>query len=183
MTTQEELIRNVLIEIGENPNREGLKDTPKRVVKSWKEIYSGYNEDPDKILSTAFSEDLMNYDQMIFCNDIGFWSVCEHHMLPFFGQAHVAYIPNKKVVGISKIVRLVECFSKRLQIQERLTTQIAQTLFEKTGALGVGVVIKAQHLCMKCRGVKNPTSYMQTSKLIGEFEKPEVRAEFLSMIK
>lgn len=175
------IIKDMLKSIGEDVGREGLLDTPKRVVKSWSTLFGGYHQDPKTILGTVFDSD--NYDQMIVLRDIEMFSTCEHHMLPFFGKAHVAYIPNGKVVGLSKLARLVECFSRRLQIQERLTQQIADAIMDHTGAKGCGVVLEAKHFCMVARGVSKQNSVMMTSALRGDFHTdPTMRAEFLSMV-
>jgi GTP cyclohydrolase I len=170
--------------IGENPQREGLIETPERMIRAWDEMYSGYNEDPKVILSKSFESH--DYDQMIVLKNHSFYSTCEHHLLPFYGTASVAYIPsseNKLVVGISKLARLINCFARRLQIQERLTNQIAMSIMEIIEPLGVGVYIEAQHLCMKVRGVKSEDSVMCTSALKGRFLQTEVRQEFMNIIK
>lgn len=164
--------------LGEDPLREGLKDTPARVIKSLKEMTGGYLQDPAQILARTFKEP---YDQMVVVRDIDFWSLCEHHMLPFHGTVTVAYLPNGKVVGLSKIPRLVHCFAKRLQVQERLTQEIANAMNEHLDPLGVGVAIRASHLCMTMRGIKSP-SEMVTSCLLGAFRKnAEARSEFLAL--
>lgn len=172
----------ILGALGENIEREGLLDTPWRVVKSWETLFGGYDMSPDKILDCRFSNE--KYDQMIVLRDIEMFSTCEHHMLPFYGKAHIAYIPNGHVVGLSKLARLVECFSRRLQIQERLTQEIAEALAEHTKALGVGVVIEAKHMCMVARGVNKQNSVMVTSHLTGNFrDEPSVREEFMRLVK
>lgn len=176
----EDAVRTLLEFVGENPDREGLKDTPKRVRKALTEMTEGYKESPGEILSTTFDGD--GYDQMVVVDNIKFYSMCEHHMLPFVGTAHVGYIPKSRVVGLSKIPRLVHCFSKRLQIQERLTTQIAETLNNTLEAQGVGVYIEAHHMCVSCRGVKQQGSSMKTSCLLGVFKDQEVRSEFFSLV-
>lgn len=163
--------------IGEDPLREGLIETPKRVIKALKEMTSGYREDPRQILSKAFTE---AYDEMIVLKGIEFWSLCEHHILPFHGHAHIGYIPNGKIIGISKLARLVHCFSRRLQVQERLTQEIANTLMDTLKPHGVGVVMNASHLCMACRGVRTP-SEMVTSCLLGYF-RDRSRSEFLKFL-
>lgn len=173
----EKTVREMLSHIGEDPDREGLLKTPERVVRSWEKLYGGYKQDPAKILEVSFSE-TENYDQMILMTDIEFYSTCEHHMLPFFGKAHVAYIPKKKVVGASKLVRLVECFARRLQIQERLTGQIANAMQEHLDPRGSGVVIVAQHFCMTARGVERQEVLMKTSALRGAFMDQHVKEEF-----
>ncbi|MEW5951360.1 MAG: GTP cyclohydrolase I FolE [Elusimicrobiota bacterium] len=178
----EKEIKSILYKIGENPNREGLIKTPQRVAKAYGEIMSGYNADMDKIFNGAFFK--VNYKEMVIVKDIDFYSVCEHHMLPFMGKVHVAYMPKGLIVGLSKIPRIVEVFSKRLQIQERLTVQIADLLYKKLKPKGVGVIIEARHLCMTMRGVKNQTSTAVTSSMLGCFEKdPKIRSEFLSHIR
>jgi GTP cyclohydrolase I len=177
-----ELIEQMLREIGEDPNREGLKRTPERVEKALQFFTKGYAEDPQELLNNAlFVED---YDEMVIVKNIDLFSLCEHHMLPFFGKCHVAYIPRKKIVGLSKIVRLVEMFSRRLQVQERLTSQIAETIHETLNPYGVGVVIEAQHLCMMMRGVEKQNSVALTSSMLGTFRtQQETRMEFMELIK
>jgi GTP cyclohydrolase IA len=175
------LVRQVLMMIGEDPKRHGLLDTPKRVVKSWREIYGGYRLDPKKILTRRFEKG--TYDQMILVRGIEFFSTCEHHMLPFFGRAHVAYIPDKHVVGLSKVARLVDCFARRLQIQERLTREIAEAMHTNLDAKGVGVMVEAKHFCMVCRGVQKQNSEMVTSALLGTFRDQTVREEFFALIR
>ncbi|GAB4032975.1 MAG: GTP cyclohydrolase I FolE [Elusimicrobiota bacterium] len=178
----EKEIESILRKIGEDPSREGLKKTPYRVAKAYEEIMSGYKADVDKIFNRAFFK--VNYKEMVIVKDIDFYSMCEHHMLPFMGKVHVAYIPNGLIVGLSKIPRIVEVFSRRLQIQERLTVEIADILYKKLRPKGVGVIIEARHLCMTMRGIKNQTSTAVTSSMLGCFEKdPKVRNEFLSLIK
>jgi GTP cyclohydrolase IA len=175
-------VQHILRMIGENPEREGLLDTPARVVKSWNELYSGYKMDPKKILSRTF--DRGTYDQMIVLSDIDFFSTCEHHMLPFFGVAHVAYIPGKRVVGLSKLARLVECFARRLQIQERMTEQIAVAINDHLKPRGVAVVVKGKHSCMISRGVNKNRGVMTTSSIRGLFKTdPKSRAEFMEHVK
>lgn len=174
-------ILEILIALGENPYREGLLDTPKRVVKSWRELYKGYNEDPREILSTVFEDGYC--EEMVILKDVQFQSMCEHHMLPFIGTAHMAYIPNGRVVGLSKLARLVDCFARRLQIQEKMTMQIAQSLQEHLNPLGVAVIIKAHHQCMSCRGVRKSGATMMTSSMLGDFKtQSELRGQFLQMI-
>ncbi len=173
------LIRDIIATIGDDPYREGLIDTPNRVVKSWGEIYRGYKMDPGEILKTTFSDE--GYDQMVILRDIEMFSTCEHHMLPFIGKAHVAYIPRNRVVGLSKLARLVECFARRLQIQERLTLEIAHAIADHLSPKGVGVIIEAKHVCMLARGVNKQNSVMTTSHLLGVFREPEVRAEFMRL--
>jgi GTP cyclohydrolase I len=175
-------IRQVLLPIGEDPDREGLRETPDRVVRSWKEIFAGYGENPALILSTTF-EEVNGYDEMILLRDIPFHSTCEHHMLPFHGHAHVAYLPNDRVVGLSKLARLVDCYARRLQIQERMTRDIATAIMTHLQPQGCGVVLEAVHGCMVCRGVKKEGARMITSTLEGEFKTPATRAEFMSLIR
>ena len=178
----EKHIYDLLREIGEDPEREGLKKTPGRVARAMAEITAGYHMDIDKILNGAFFK--ADYKEMVIVRDISFFSLCEHHMLPFFGKAHIAYIPDGRIIGLSKIPRLVEAFAKRLQVQERLTVQIADTVFKKLRPKGVGVVLEAQHLCMTMRGVRNASSFATTSSMLGVFQKDNrVREEFLNLIK
>jgi len=174
-------VREILKEIGEDPNREGLKDTPGRVQRLYKEITSGYHEDPKDIINGAIYN--MDYDEMVIIKDIEYYSLCEHHMLPFFGKAQVAYIPKKKVIGLSKIPRIVEVFARRLQVQERMTVQIANFLNETLKPKGVAVVVNGYHLCMAMRGVRKSDANMLTSSMLGAFRNDErTRAEFLSLI-
>jgi GTP cyclohydrolase IA len=179
--SMKEAVRTILQHIGENPDREGLQDTPKRVEAAWSELTAGYQQRPEEILSTTFEGE--DYDEMVVVKNIEFHSMCEHHMMPFIGKAHVAYLPEDRVVGLSKIPRLVHCFARRLQIQERLTGEISSTLHSILKTKGVGVVIEASHLCLSCRGIKQQGSTMITSSLLGVFRKPEVRAEFLSLVR
>jgi len=177
----EKLTKHLLDEIGEDSDREGLIKTPKRVAKSWKFLTQGYKIEVDNIINGAiFHED---YDEMVTINNIDFYSICEHHLIPFFGKVHVAYIPNGKVVGLSKIPRIVEMFARRLQLQERMTQQIANTLSEVLSPRGVAVVIEAQHMCMQMRGVEKQNSHATTSSMTGLFrEDPRTRKEFLDII-
>ncbi len=176
------VIQAVLLIIGDDPTREGLLDTPKRVVKSWKELYGGYKLKPEDVLGTTFEAG--KYDEMVILKDIELYSTCEHHMIPFFGRAHIAYIPTDRVVGLSKLARLVEVFARRLQIQEKLTDQIAETLEKVLKPRGVAVVIEAKHMCMCARGVSKQNSSMITSSLRGLLkEDPKARGEFMSMIR
>ena len=176
------LMRRILRLIGENPERDGLRHTPERFEKALRFLTSGYHQDPEKLLNGAMFS--VCYDQMVLVKDIEFYSLCEHHMLPFFGKCHVAYIPEKKVVGLSKIPRLVNMFARRLQIQERLTNQIANAIQQKITPLGVGVVVEARHLCMVMRGVEKESSHTVTSAMLGSFkENPKTREEFLSLIR
>jgi GTP cyclohydrolase IA len=180
--TYEDLVREMLVRLGEDPQREGLAQTPKRVQKAFEFLTRGYNEDPEVLLKNALFT--VNYDEMVIVKDVEVFSLCEHHMLPFFGKVHVAYIPNGKVIGLSKIPRLIELFSRRLQIQERLTTQIAETIQKVIQPQGVGVVIEARHLCMMMRGVEKQHSAAVTSSMLGCFrEEQETRTEFLSLIR
>ena len=175
------LIKELLEEIGEDPTREGLRDTPKRVARSFSKLYEGYEADPGKLI-TAFDNE--GYNEMLIAKDIDFYSMCEHHMLPFFGKAYVGYIPNDKIIGLSKMPRIVEMYSRRLQNQERLTKQIADTLNELLGPKGVGVVLKAEHLCMKARGVEKQNCEIITSSFTGLFIKDDrTRSEFLNLIR
>ncbi len=177
----QELIRRLLSELGEDPDREGLVDTPKRVETSLKFLTSGYEADVDKVLNNALFT--VDYSEMVIVKDIDFFSMCEHHLLPFFGKCHVAYIPNTRVIGLSKIPRLVDVFSRRLQVQERLTNQVAQTIDEKINPLGVAVVMEATHLCMAMRGVEKQRSYAVTSAMLGAFRNSSrTRMEFLELL-
>jgi GTP cyclohydrolase I len=178
----EEQIRQLLRALGEDPDREGLQKTPQRVAEALSFLTRGYQMDPGKVINDAlFTED---YEEMIVQKDIDFYSLCEHHLLPFFGKAHVAYIPHHKIVGISKLARLVDVFARRLQVQERLTNQIATTVMDKLDALGVAVVIEAEHLCMRMRGVEKQNSYVITSSLLGAFRtRVETRNEFMNLIR
>jgi GTP cyclohydrolase I len=176
----EENIVRILEFIGEDPKREGLQDTPQRVVRSWKELFGGYGQDAAAVLVRDFEAE--NYDEMILCRNIDFYSTCEHHMQPFFGTAHVGYVPKRRIIGLSKLARLVEMFARRLQIQERLTQQIANALEEHLQPRGVAVLIEAKHFCMMCRGVRKQNSEMTTSSLTGVFRSAEPRAEFLALV-
>ena len=176
------LIMQLLAELGEDPTREGLLNTPKRVEKALKFLTSGYDMDVDEVLNDALFT--VDYSEMVIVKDIDFYSLCEHHLLPFFGKCHVAYIPRTKVIGLSKIPRLVEVFARRLQIQERLTSQIAETIREKIGPLGVAVVVEATHLCMSMRGVEKQNSFAITSSMLGAFrDSARTRMEFLELLK
>jgi GTP cyclohydrolase IA len=178
----EELARELLVRLGEDPTREGLVRTPDRMRRTYEFLTKGYQEDPEGLLTKALFT--VTYDEMVIVKDIEMFSLCEHHMLPFFGKVHVAYIPNGKVIGLSKIPRLIEIFSRRLQIQERLTTQIAETIQKAIQPQGVGVVIEARHLCMMMRGVEKQHSAAVTSSMLGCFrETQETRTEFLSLIR
>jgi len=177
----EKITRNLIETIGEDPSREGLLKTPKRVAKSWEYFSEGYRTDLDNIINEAiFHEDC---SEMVVVRDIEFFSMCEHHMIPFFGRAHVGYLPKGKLIGLSKIPRIVDMFSRRLQLQERLTSQVANTLEEVLKPIGVAVVMEGRHLCMQMRGVEKQNSYASTSAMLGQFRKSaETRAEFLSII-
>ena len=185
----EESIKKILLEIeddaaldGNGELREGLRNTPKRVVESWSELYSGYNKDPKEILDATFNGE--GYDGIVLLKDIEFYSTCEHHMLSFTGKAHVAYIPTERIVGISKLARIVEVFSRRLQNQERITTQVADALEEYLKPLGAAIIIEAKHECMGCRGVKKGHATMTTSAMRGVFfDKAEARSELMDLIK
>ena len=177
----EEAVKTILTLIGENPKREGLIQTPRRVAKAWEYLTSGHKQDVKKILNGAVFKE--KYDEMVIVKDIDFFSMCEHHLLPFYGKAHIAYIPTGKIVGLSKIPRLVEVFSRRLQVQERMTQQIADTLFKTLEPDGVAVVIEARHLCMMMRGVEKQNSVATTSAMLGSFRDDErTRNEFLKLI-
>jgi GTP cyclohydrolase I len=176
-----QIISRLLSALGEDPNREGLKKTPERVARMYEELLSGYQSSPDALLNGAlFTSD---YSEMVILKDIDYYSLCEHHLLPFFGTAHIAYIPKGKIIGLSKLARIVELFSRRLQVQERMTMEIAQFLSEKIQPLGVGVVVSGTHLCMMMRGVKKSNAKMITSAMLGVFrEDPRTRSEFLNLI-
>ena len=177
----EDLVREQLVRLGENPEREGLIATPERVRKALEFLTKGYQEDPEALLKGALFT--VNYDEMVIVKDIEMFSLCEHHMLPFFGKVHIAYIPKGKVLGLSKLPRLVEVFARRLQVQERLTTQIAETIQKVIEPQGVGVVIEARHLCMMMRGVEKQHSATVTSSMIGAFRAQQTRQEFLALIR
>ena len=177
----EGLVAQMLSALGEDPKREGLRQTPQRVAKAYEFLTEGYRQDVKRILNGAIFNE--RYSEMVIVKEIDFFSLCEHHMLPFFGRAHVAYIPNGKIVGLSKIPRIVEVFSRRLQVQERLTQQIAQTLFDALNPDGVGVVLEARHMCMMMRGVEKQNSVATTSAMLGTFrDDVKTRAEFLNLI-
>jgi GTP cyclohydrolase I len=176
-----ELVREMIVELGEDPGRDGLQRTPQRVAQAFADLTQGYRMDPKEILNEALFD--VTYDEMVIVKDIEMFSLCEHHLLPFFGKVHVAYIPRRKVVGLSKIARLVEMFARRLQVQERLTNQIAETLQEAVDPVGVGVVIEARHLCMMMRGIEKQHSSAVTSAMLGAFrENVQTREEFLSLV-
>ena len=177
----ENLTKQLIEEIGEDPSREGLLKTPSRVSKAWSFFSGGYNQDLDKIINNAvFNEDATD---MVVIRDVEFFSLCEHHLIPFFGRAHVAYLPNGKVIGLSKIPRIIDMFSRRLQVQERLTRQIAETVKEILDPIGVAVIMEGQHMCMQMRGVEKQNSLTTTSSMLGKFrESDRTRSEFLSII-
>lgn len=178
-TITEAAAKQLLRHIGEDPTRDGLRDTPARVVRALEEMTRGYTDDPGAILSTTFD---VRCDEMIVVRDVAFYSLCEHHLLPFFGRVHLGYVPSDRVVGLSKLARLVDCFARRLQVQERLTNEIADAMVEHIGARGAGVIVCARHLCMGARGVQKPDAEMQTSALRGVFrEDAAARAEFLRL--
>ncbi len=175
-------VAHILDSVGEDIEREGLRNTPDRVARMYDEILLGYTVDPVKLLNNALFD--VEYNEMVVVGDIDFWSMCEHHMLPIFGQAHVAYLPDRKVVGLSKIPRVVDAFARRLQIQERMTRQIAELLDDLLDPLGVGVVVQATHLCVAMRGAKKATAHMRTTALLGSFlESEKTRNEFLDSIE
>ncbi|MBM3262795.1 MAG: GTP cyclohydrolase I FolE [candidate division Zixibacteria bacterium] len=179
----EELVRSILHEIGEDSDREGLLKTPGRVARSMRFLTKGYEEDVGAVINDAIFEG-ENYDEMVLVKDIEFYSLCEHHLLPFFGQCHIAYLPDRKIVGLSKIARIVEVFARRLQVQERLTTQIAHTLDHHLKPKGVAVVMEGEHLCMMMRGVEKQHSKMSTSAMLGMFREDRgTRMEFLELIR
>lgn len=178
----EKIIRGLLEKLGEDPDREGLLRTPARVKESLEFLTEGYRQDPKKLIQNSVYSD--KHEEMVLIRDIPIYSLCEHHLLPFFGKAHVGYIPNEKIVGISKIARMVDLFARRLQVQERLTNQIADTLMETLKPKGVAVIIDAQHLCMQMRGVQKSGTSVVTSAMLGAFRRrPETRAEFMNLIK
>ena len=180
--TLEDAVRSILRGVGEDSSREGLVRTPRRVAESLRYLTHGYTQDVDKVLNEALFS--VCYDEMVIVKDIEIFSLCEHHLLPFFGRCHVAYIPDTKVIGLSKVPRLVDVFARRLQVQERLTTQIAETIMDKIKPLGVGVVIEAQHLCMIMRGVEKQNSVAVTSAMLGVFrDSQQTREEFLSLVR
>ena len=173
-------VREILLGLGEDPAREGLQNTPRRVANMYAELFSGMSDDPKKYVDQAFTE---NYDELVLLKDIPFYSMCEHHLMPFIGQAHVGYVPDGKIIGVSKLARIVECFARRPQVQERLTNQIAEFIMMSVKAKGVAVVIKATHTCMTIRGVKKPGSIMVTSSMLGLFRKDaRSRSEVMELI-
>jgi GTP cyclohydrolase IA len=178
----QDLVRQLIEALGEDPTREGLVDTPKRVSKALEFLTSGYQANIDEVINNALFT--VDYSEMVIVKDVDFYSLCEHHLLPFFGKCHIAYIPSNKVIGLSKIPRLVDVFSRRLQVQERLTNQIADTIRDKVAPLGVAVVVEATHLCMSMRGVQKQNSFAVTSAMLGAFRNnARTRMEFLELIK
>ena len=178
----EDLIREVLVRLDEDPDREGLQKTPYRVARAYEFLTKGYKQDIETVMNNAIFEE--KYSEMVIVKDIDFFSLCEHHLLPFFGKVHIAYIPDGKIVGLSKMPRVVEVFARRFQVQERMTQQIADTLYEYLSPRGVGVVISAQHLCMMMRGVEKQNSTATTSAMLGEFrDDVKTRDEFLNLIR
>jgi GTP cyclohydrolase I len=178
----QDLIKKLITELGEDPEREGLQQTPRRVEAAFRFLTGGYRADVDKVLNNALFT--VDYSEMVIVKDVDFYSLCEHHLLPFFGKCHVAYIPNGKVIGLSKVPRLVDVFARRLQVQERMTSQIAETISEKIKPLGVAVVIEATHLCMAMRGVEKQNSVAVTSSMLGVFrDSTRTRTEFLELIR
>ena len=177
-----EITKSLLSEIGEDPTRAGLINTPERVAKAWDFFSQGYRANVEEIVNGAIFEE--DCSEMVIVRDIEFFSMCEHHMIPFFGRCHVGYLPNKKIIGLSKIPRIVDAFSQRLQVQERLTSQIAETLMDILDPIGVGVVMEGRHLCMQMRGVEKQNSFATTSAMLGQFrDSAETRSEFLSIIR
>ena len=177
----EVLIRNLLVNVGEDPTREGLLKTPERVAKMYEFLTKGYDEDIQKVINGAIFRE--KYSEMVIVRDIDFFSLCEHHLVPFYGKAHVAYVPAGRIIGLSKIPRIVEIFARRLQVQERLTQQIAQTLYDRLKPQGVAVVVEARHLCMMMRGVEKQNSIATTSSMLGVFRTDEkTRSEFLTLV-
>ncbi len=182
MNSMESAVKTILKEIGEDPLRQGLQNTPFRVAKMYREITKGYHQDPVKLINNAIFD--VDYDEMVVVANIEYYSMCEHHMLPFFGVAHVGYIPDGRVIGLSKIPRLVEMFARRLQIQENMTRQIADTINENLRPLGVGVIIEGRHMCMMMRGIQKDQAKMVTSTMLGAFREDEkTRNEFLNHIR
>ena len=180
LKTIEQAVRQILVAVGEDPDREGLKETPRRVANMYREILGGLYEDPGAHLEVTFTE---QYDEMVILRDIPFYSTCEHHLMPFIGKAHVAYLPNGKVVGVSKLARVVESFARRPQLQERLTCQIADLIMKRLGAKGVAVIVEASHTCMALRGVRKPGATMVTSAVRGLFKtNPATRGEFINLL-
>jgi GTP cyclohydrolase IA len=182
VTSFASLVEQQLEIIGEDAARDGLNKTPERVAKAFEELTRGYRQDPRDVVNDALFD--VKSDEMVIVRDIDFYSLCEHHLLPFFGKCHIGYLPKDRVIGLSKLPRLVELFARRLQVQERLTVQIAETVLELTSALGVGVVIEAQHLCMQMRGIEKQSSSAMTSSMLGAFrDDPRTRSEFLDLVR
>jgi GTP cyclohydrolase IA len=178
----EDLIREILRRVGDDPDREGLQQTPARIMRSWKEIYGGYQQRSEEVLVTQFQAE--QYDEMVLLQDIEFYSTCEHHMLPFYGKAHIGYLPNQRIVGLSKLARLLDIYARRLQVQERLTYQIATELQRVLKPKGVAVMMEARHQCMCCRGVRKQEGKMVTSCMLGAFRKSlATRREFLALVR
>src|SRR6202050_2796989 len=182
-TSAEQAVRTLLQHMGEDPEREGLVRTPYRVVEALEYLTRGYKEDPKVAINGAlFTEE--DYQEIILCRDLDFYSLCEHHLLPFNGKAHIAYLPNRHIVGLSKIARMVEIYARRLQVQERMTTQIAHTIMDEIKPLGVAVVLEAEHLCMRMRGVEKQNCYVTTSAMLGRFRTHlETRQEFMNLLR
>jgi GTP cyclohydrolase I len=181
LESTQRIVRDLLVAIGEDPDREGLRDTPRRIAAMYNELFEGLHKDPVEVLSVGFEE---GHDEMVILREIPFYSMCEHHFMPVHGEAHVGYLPDGRIVGLSKIARAVDIFARRPQVQERLTGQIANCIEEVLGAKGVGVVIEAEHLCMTARGVRKPGSKMVTSAMRGKFrEDSNTRQEFLELIR
>lgn len=179
--TLEEAVRTILHFVGEDPEREGLRETPRRVRDAWHHLTSGYGQDPAAVLRQATFHEECN--EMVMVREIELYSVCEHHLLPFFGKCHIAYLPSDRIVGLSKLARVVDVFARRLQVQERLTSQIAHAVYDALSPLGVGVVVEARHLCMMMRGVERQNSLAVTSCMLGEFEtNPKTRNEFIELV-
>jgi GTP cyclohydrolase I len=173
-------VREILLAVGEDPDREGLRETPERVARMYAELFAGLHKDPRQVLRKTFTE---KYDEMVLLRDVGFESLCEHHLLPFMGKAHIAYIPNGRIVGLSKLARAVEVLSRRPQVQERMTEQLADLLMDELGARGAGVILEATHTCMTVRGVRKPNSVMTTSAMRGVFQtNPSTRTELLALL-
>lgn len=176
----EEAVREILLAVGENPNREGLRDTPARVARMYAELFSGLNAEPRELLQKTFTQ---KYDEMVLVKDIGFESICEHHLLPFIGKAHIGYLPNGKIVGLSKLARVVEVLARRPQIQERMAEQLADLIMSELDARGVGVILEATHTCMTIRGIRKPASICTTSAMRGSFQTSQsTRSEFMALI-
>lgn len=173
--------RSLLTDLGEDPDRDGLLKTPSRVINALEYLTSGYKESAETVLKSALFD--VDYQDMVIVRDVEIYSLCEHHMLPFYGRCHIAYIPDKKVVGLSKLPRVVDVYSKRLQVQERLTNQVAKAIYDHLKPLGVGVVVEAYHLCMMMRGVGKQNSFTMTSAMLGCFQEPATRNEFLSLLR